>query len=65
MPSREAGILAAESGTKSEETAVKEARVKHVKTAQYPINIARMTDDAESRRLGNMVKHYEELTLEE
>ncbi|PMB70555.1 Nitrogen assimilation transcription factor nirA [Beauveria bassiana] len=48
----------------SEQPTVQQARAEHVK-AQYPLNIVNMSDVPEEQRLGNMIKQYEELAIQQ
>lgn len=50
--------------TTSEDPVLNEARAMHVK-AQYPLNIAKMTNDPETQRLENIIKQYESLAVEQ
>ncbi|KAF1737343.1 Nitrogen assimilation transcription factor nirA [Beauveria bassiana] len=50
--------------SRSEQPTVQQARAEHVK-AQYPLNIVNMSDVPEEQRLGNMIKQYEELAIQQ
>lgn len=46
------------------DSASNDVRAAHVK-AQYPVNIVRMTDYSDSNRLGNMIRQYSDMALDE
>lgn len=64
MADRDRGILASYCAISSEDPALQEARMRHVK-AQYPLNIANLSGDPEARWLENMVRKYEELAVQQ